>query len=211
MKNHLKLQHGLLWLWQRVTENFKRSIEVITGPSWKYASHKFQGFSNTIGCRWPCTYCHHEGSCHGNVIMLYITHKDIKKQGEINGDGGCCWEKKKLDDKTDLEEFFNKHLHTFDPGKVTTIYLGRLSILITYKVANVLVLPVTESHRTTFTIASIIIGGDDCFIARMKGARWLHLQLQFIPRAQILSCFGYSSLSLPSHYLHYMFCKRNQN
>lgn len=104
--------------------------------------------------------------------------------------------KKKLDDKTDLEEFFNKHLHTFDPGKVTTIYLGRLSILITYKVANVLVLPVAESHRTTFTIASIIIGGDDCFIARMKGARWLHLQLQFIPRAQILSCFGYSSLSL---------------
>lgn len=69
---------------------------------------------------------------------------------------------------TNLQKLLHTHLNALDACKVATIYLRRFSILIAHKVANVIVLPVAKAHSTSLAITGVVIGGNDCFITRMK-------------------------------------------
>lgn len=72
---------------------------------------------------------------------------------------------------TDLQELLDAHLHALDAGEVAAIDLRRLPLLVADKVADVVVLPVAQPHRTALAVAGIVVGGYYRLVAGMELVR----------------------------------------
>lgn len=72
-----------------------------------------------------------------------------------------------------LQKLFDTAFNSFDPGKVAPVNFRSLAIGVFHKIANVLVLPVSQLYGTPFALTGVVVCCHDGLIARMEA---LHVQ-----------------------------------